>query len=240
MEEILKQLLAFIESQQQKQEILIIETNSQLYQENIASTLESYQKQLRFFIWPSTEYGSAESSQWKEGTILQTHKALMEAMETVDLVLIPSFSRDLLVKGALCMSDTSSSYALQLALMKKKSVVAIDSGINMTLEHWQLQGMDANTAYNNSLALFKDKLVNLGVNFVTVFDFSDFFSRWMKTQLPALFEGKLVEKSEKSADVRTYQDVVGQREITLKPHTKLTNLAQDYLRDKDVLVEYQR
>jgi len=234
MEDLLKKLLELMEKNHQKQKVVIIETNSQLYHNNVVKELKKNQVKLTLSIWPSTDYGTTVNEAWEGGTVIPNQEALIGIIDDADLVLIPSFSHDLLVKGALCMSDTSSSYALQVALMKKKAIVALDSGINLALDHWQLQGLDANEKYNRSLALFREKLVDFGVEFISIIEFPDFFSQWINTNSASqIEEGKRSESRDKKAII-THQDVAGKHEIILDSDAKLTELAQDYIRDNGV------
>jgi len=236
MEELLKQLFELMEKNRQKQKIVIIETSSHLYHDKIFSTLKKYYNQLDISIWPSTEYGNESHKQLETGIIIPNQETLMSMIKEANLILILSFSRDLLVKGALCMSDTSSSYALQVAIMQQKLIIAVDSGINLKLEHWKLQDLDKNEAYNQSLNLFREKLVDFGVQFTTIFEFSDIFTQWI-TRYPSFKPSDGESCLKQCTKTLTYQDVIGKHEITLTRNTKLTELAQDYVRDNKIVVK---
>lgn len=238
MEELLKQLLEMLEKNCQRHKIIIIETSGNLYHDKVVDVLKNHYDQLSLSIWNSTEYGSQPNKRWDNGKIITSLTELMVEIKDADLVLIPSLSRELLVKGALCMSDTSSSHALQLALMQRKMIMALDSEVNLKLDHWKLQKLDANEAYIQNLLLFRNKLIDFGVQFVTIIEFPDLFKQWLSECSSVRKDNRITEKhqcaSASKTKIITYQDVVGQDELVLPDDAKLTELAQDYVQGKAI------
>ena len=231
MEELLKQILTLVEQKISKKRVIIIETSSNLYCKNMAEVLKKHEDKLELLVWKSTEYGNSVGYAWENTEVILTQEDLLTKIKDTSLVLIPCLSRDLLAKGALCMSDTSSSYALQVALMQKKAIMALDSEINVASDQVRLQGFDANENYHQMLDIYRDKLIHFGVAFLSIFDFSRIFEHWIK-------EHDLSSSNDAHQPmILTYQDVVGKKEVTMNSNMKMTEMAKDYIRDNGVAVK---
>ena len=230
MEKLLKQIIELIEKERPKYQIVIIETSCSLYEVDVANILNQNTEKLDISIWKSNEYGGAKHQILGNATTITSEDELIDKIKAATLVLIPCLSRDLLVKGALCISDSSSSYALQIALMKGKTIIAMDSGTNLKSEYSRLQGFNTNYNYYQTLKVYHDKLVGLGVKIVSIFDFSNTFNYCLENARPS------VENKIDNPSILTRRDVVGKKTITLNHNTKLTELAKDYIMDNDIVL----
>ncbi|GMB09482.1 hypothetical protein [Thermolongibacillus altinsuensis] len=140
---------------------------------------------------------------------------------TADAVLFLDGNQDLLVKGALGITDTEESKLLAHFILNGIPVSIIPS---FTLEKslFRSELRDANKEYVSLLLKYKEKLENFGVKVEPIYDFIKRMINEKSDDHSIIFNGKLLTKNDVSK--------IDQKNILVNHSTIVTPLAYDEAR----------
>lgn len=162
-------------------------------------------------------------------------------LEKFDLVLVPFLSRNMLAKVSLGVADDIVSEYIQIAIMRSMDIVALDLAWNPNSESSRIKKINLNSAYNSMLLGYSDKLKNFGVKSVSLFDLEDEIKRSLFNELGSenATKGCKAKEDDGFSEVIdkkyiTMKDVEGKDVLHISKRSKLTNLVQDYVLEKNI------
>lgn len=236
----IKKIIEKILSEHSKKKALIIITGGNMYSNEIFEILEK-KKDIKF------EYIESENSTKiidiekidNIATKIDKIEKIEESIQESDFLIVPFLTRNTLSKVALGIADTKATTSIQLALMMGKKVISLDASWNPESEVAKLKKLNVNQAYNKMLFSYKEKVEELGMKSIAIYDLEKEIDEIYINRTCSKEEVKnniaIVEDSSQSQYI-TCEDIVGKDKIYLSKNQKLTDLAKEYILDKNVKI----
>jgi hypothetical protein len=248
----LKQIIEKLLYDYYEKKALVILTGGTSYSNEILGILMQYDNVKYEYIISENALKIEEIKEWeKVGEKVEGDKQIYESIKRAECVIIPLLTRNTLAKISVGIADNETTTAIQLALMMGKPVIAVDASWNPETELAKLMKLNTNNAYNKMLFDHKSKAEELGMSFVSVYDFEEEVNKYLYKGIKnrGMQEGNIesTECSKEHVDVDiineknidsfiTYGDISGKGTIYLSKNSKLTDLAKEYIDQNKVKV----
>ncbi|MDF3000759.1 MAG: hypothetical protein K0Q48_878 [Bacillota bacterium] len=164
-------LLNWIERVVDKREkqALVLITGGSRYVQEIFEVLTEY-RDVRYYSILSDNASQIEVlEKWKSiGSSIDDPHRMKEIIRSSNCLILPTLTRNTLAKIAMGIADNEITTAVQLGLLWRKPVIAVDASWNPDSEFSVLSELNGNQAYKNLLYRHRDEAEALGMNSVGI------------------------------------------------------------------------
>ncbi|WP_042273929.1 flavoprotein [[Clostridium] dakarense] len=236
----IKKIIEKLLSEHSNKKALIIITGGNVYSNEIFEILKK-KKDIKY------EYIESENSTKiidiekidNIATRIEDIEKIEESIQESDFLIVPFLTRNTLSKVALGIADTKATTSIQLALMMGKKVISLDASWNPESEAAKIKKINANNAYNKMLFSYKEKAEKLGMKSIAIYDLEKEIDEIYinKTYAKEVVENDttiVVDVSQ--AQYITCEDILGKDKIYLSKNQKFTDLAKEYVLEKNVKI----
>lgn len=238
----IKQIIEKLLKSQFNKKVLLILDKSEIYIDELYKILSRFD---------NIEFEYIESLACKECDRLNKIKSIAskvnfecdieDYLEQFDLVLVPFLSRNMLAKVSLGIADDIVSEYIQMAIMRNKDIVALDLAWNPNSESSKIKKINLNSAYNSMLLGYSENLKSFGVKSISLFELEDeiksnLFKEPGSENVTKVYGEKEDHGFGDVIDKKyiTMNDIEGKEVLNISKRSKLTNLALDYVLEKNI------
>lgn len=252
----IKQIIEKILKQYCKKRVILMLNGSSIYADEILKILNKYEEIEYQYIESESSKNIKGLDKIKDiGKKLENLEEIELCIEQSDLILMPFLTRNTLSKMSLGIADDILTTSIQLAIMKNKKILALDSTWSPQSENNKIKKLNLNNAYNKMLLNYKNTIEEFGVKSIPIYNLDEEIklSLYEKNILDSgvkehskIEDNKLqnnkIENSESknieddSIKYITKKDLEQKEEIHINKNSKLTALAKDYILQKNIKV----
>lgn len=195
------------------------------------------------------KFMSDKDMEWIRPRLIRDGVSLYDAMEQIDLIVIPILTRNTLAKGAMGIQDNLVSMAIAKGFMTGIPILAVNENCDPNSAHSKEKGIHRNVPYNQMLLGYEERWKQFGATLIEPEEFTPVFKKMLYPELSDSFQQITRESRTVKADgavtlanaqVITMSEVQGitpGQTIRVSEKALITPLAKEALDEKKAVVE---